>query len=230
VCVAAAAGLAVSLAPPAHAADKRAGSVVVVAPDFATPLKGGNGNTVYSLNVPKGAACQGDSATDNYRVQSFLIPAGTDVGSVTFNNFKPHTTDANALFATSTNPFWDSFTDKASTPGGGGPIIDIPPMSFKVFEPPFLLKPHTYQIGIACTLYAKVTRYWSTLVVVKRDLNDKPAQIRWTVVNAPAAQGPPIGKYVAYVVIGLVIVGILYVILKPSKRDLAEAAAERVKV
>ena len=62
--------------------------MVVVDPSDAV-LEGGGSATPFGLRLPEGAACQGDSADDSYRVEAFLVPEGTDPGSVVYGELAP---------------------------------------------------------------------------------------------------------------------------------------------
>jgi len=49
----------------------------------------GNSSTSFTLRLPSGAACGGDSAHDGYRVQSYIVPSGIDPSTLTFNSSGP---------------------------------------------------------------------------------------------------------------------------------------------
>ncbi|HVT78001.1 MAG TPA: hypothetical protein VHD87_13285 [Acidimicrobiales bacterium] len=234
VVVAVAAGvvwLATLVGPAFAVVGPRAGRAVVVGTDFVTPLKGGNSKTKFSLAVPRGSACQGDSADGQYRVQSFLVPAKVNVGTLLFQDLKPQADDSFVLYDTATLPYWNTFTDKADTKGGPGRIIDIPVLSFAVFgEQPGLLKPGRYQVGVACTLFAKTTRYWSSDIVITADPHDEPAHIAWRVVDPPKKPGRSLSSYLAYIVFGVIAVLILVVIVKPDKKAKPDATERDAKV
>jgi hypothetical protein len=63
------------------AAAPAAGTAEVVTPQDGTSSAGktlanGSGKTRFSLKLPAGAACSGDSTNGGYRVQSFMVPRG----------------------------------------------------------------------------------------------------------------------------------------------------------
>ena len=60
-------------------------TIVVGGSDDETVARGGSA-TEFSLALPDGAACPGDSATGNWRVQSFLVPAADDPGTFTYES------------------------------------------------------------------------------------------------------------------------------------------------
>jgi hypothetical protein len=44
-------------------------------------------------------------------------------------------------------------------------------------------------MGIACSLMNDATRIWETTIEITEDLNDSPANIRWTVIGGVTAEG-----------------------------------------
>jgi len=56
-------------------------------PSNNTPLASGGSATLFTVTLPSGAACTGDTANGGYHVYSYLVHAGTDVTTVTFVNF-----------------------------------------------------------------------------------------------------------------------------------------------
>src|SRR5262245_14916437 len=75
----------VGLAPAASASGTHAGDAVPTDPSTNQPVRSGASSTNWTLNLPSGAACSGDSANQGYHVYSFIVPAATDVGTLTFN-------------------------------------------------------------------------------------------------------------------------------------------------
>ena len=57
----------------------------VVAPS-GRPIDGGGSATPFTLRLPDGAACPGDSANDGYRVNSYMVPLDVDPTTVTYLN------------------------------------------------------------------------------------------------------------------------------------------------
>ena len=57
-----------------------AGNVVLVDPEKTTKeLTSGDTNTEFTFVIPDGASCPGDSAHDDWRVDTFIIPAAEPV-------------------------------------------------------------------------------------------------------------------------------------------------------
>jgi hypothetical protein len=171
---------------PASAAVRSSGDAIVVAKDFKHPMRGGGSVDLFSLTLPAGASCPGDSVDANYRVQSFMVPANADPGTLRYEAAGPVVEHGWGLFTQDTNSWTNEATQRADKPGGEGLIIDIPVFTFHIFAPGEVV-PGRYHIGIACTLFAATKRFWSTDIVVTSDPHDKPAGIAWTVVKPPAS-------------------------------------------
>jgi hypothetical protein len=166
-------------------------SVVVVAgdgPNAGKQISDGKGSTSFSF-LPQGKSeCQGDSAEGNYRIQSFIVPQTVDPKSLTFESTKPAGVGNWALYDVNTRPYVQDLTSVAVAPGKPGRIDSIPQLSFAVF-PPGTLAPGLYKMGIACSLMNDATRIWETTIEITEDLNDSPANIRWTVIGGVTAEG-----------------------------------------
>ena len=166
-------------------------SVVVVAgdgPNAGKQISDGKGSTSFSF-LPQGKSeCQGDSAEGNYRIQSFIVPQTVDPKSLTFESTKPAGAGNWALYDVNTRPYVQDLTSVAVAPGKPGRIDSIPQLSFAVF-PPGTLAPGLYKMGIACSLMNDATRIWETTIEITEDLNDSPANIRWTVIGGVTAEG-----------------------------------------
>ena len=171
--------------------DVDSNSIVVVAgdgPNAGKQISDGKGSTSFSF-LPQGKSeCQGDSAEGNYRIQSFIVPQTVDPKSLTFESTKPAGVGNWALYDVNTRPYVQDLTSVAVAPGKPGRIDSIPQLSFAVF-PPGTLAPGLYKMGIACSLMNDATRIWETTIEITEDLNDSPANIRWTVIGGVTAEG-----------------------------------------
>lgn len=170
----------------------------------------GNSATSFSVNVPAGATCPGDSANDGWRVTSYMVPASVNPSTLTFdsngpipNTFgTPGNTQADfrqpLYTATGGSPYTAGQTANAATPPGPGPIINIPAFSFGAFgDVPsgFGIYPGEYNVGIACIVPtpggAAIDKYWNKTITVTNNPGDTgPAGIAWSVGTAPQ---PPTG-------------------------------------
>jgi hypothetical protein len=175
------------------------GSAQVVAPldgnpGAGDPLTAGGSLTSFSLRLPSGAACSGDSANDDYRVQSYMVPSSVNPGSLTFDASGPIPNGLGAAFGQPLyTPLGSSFvngqTASATPPPGPGPVVNIPAFDFGVFEPGHIL-PGTFNLGIACTVGSasatQLDKFWNVQMTFTTDAADQPAGVAWTVSQTPA--------------------------------------------
>lgn len=191
-----AAALPLSLATPAAAAPEPLGSATL------SPTSSTNSNNPFSISLPAGAACDGDSANDNYRVGSYLVAKSVNPATLQFGPDgpepgqlgPPQTTFAAPLFDTNGSPYAVAQTANATPPPGPGPIIGIPQFTFGVFDgsvPSFSLPAGEYNIGIACYIDGPganpIEQYWNNVITVTSNPADPgTADISWT-VGASAA-------------------------------------------
>lgn len=159
-------------------------------------IDGGAADTAFSLQLPAGAACSGDSTSGGYRVQSFMVSDSVDPSTLTFgaNGPQPPTVGdglRQPLYGLSTKSFVNAATNLADEPGGEGAIINIPDFHFGVFRPGEL-PPGRYHVGIACTKgpasAEQLDRYWVTALEVSgAAAGAAPAGLTWR--NAALASG-----------------------------------------
>jgi hypothetical protein len=185
------------------AAATRAGEASVIVPDdgragAGKPLNSGRTGTPFSLKLPTGASCRGDSANDGYRVQSYMVPASVDPATLTFGSVGPLPTATGQafrepLFAATSDPVVNQQTAAATKPPGPGPIVNIPAMNFAVYKPGDV-PAGTYDLGIACTRGApspaQLDTYWNARLEVKAGLGAAGDAPLWTVVKPTTPQAP----------------------------------------
>jgi len=166
-------------------APERAGDVAVVeVTDLSRALLEGGSATEFTLRLPSGASCPGDSANDQWRVQSFVVPAADDPGTLYYGSQGPDGVGRYALYLVSTRPYVHMLTQQNDRAGQPGRISVPPPLSFGVF-PPGTLQPGRYRIGIACTYLRKTAVYWDAEIDLAAAPGDAPAQLTWRVVDEP---------------------------------------------
>ena len=181
-----------------------AGEAQVVGPEgtegSGVPLESGGGTTAFSIGLPAGAACTGDSAGGGYRIQSYMVPAAVDPATLKFNANGPTPSGVDVdfsqpLFDTIGTPYVQALTAIADTPGGPGLILSIPGFNFAVFSPGHIL-PGVYNLGIACTLGPpeeedQLEKYWNTQMTFTEDAGD-PVGVTWlTTTTIPPTTIPP---------------------------------------
>jgi LPXTG-motif cell wall-anchored protein len=165
-----------------------------VRPVTMDPAEGGS-STQFTLDLPDGASCPGDSANDGYRVQSYMVPSTVDPEAITFNGLGPtpvvygsYPDFRETLFDVDTNSFASVQTADAEAPGEPGPIINLPFFSFGVYSPGDL-PAGRYHVGLACTLLNEIVTLWDTEIEVTGSPDDAPAQVSWRVIGAAGGEG-----------------------------------------
>jgi hypothetical protein len=199
----------------------RVGDATVVEGDSERALARGGSATKFSLALPDGAACPGDSATGNWRIQSFLVPATDDPGTFTYQSTKPAGEGRWALYPLDTRSYINRLTAVANEEGGPGVIDERPVFSFVLF-PPGTLPDGSYKVGFACTRWNETYRYWDTEIIITNTDADEPAQLEWEVAGGPAASGSSSSSSAGPVVIGLVVVilagAVVAVVIRRGRR------------
>lgn len=160
---------------------------IVDANDATAPVDRGNGFTVFALRLPEGSTCPGDSANDQWRTQTFMIPADEDPLDLEYGAIGPEPWDSGehwAFFGTDTVPHVDVLLQRNATAGQPGVIPPLPPFSFSVIAGENIA-PQEYRIGIACTYFGVTTQYWDNRIVVET-AGDDPDEFTWRLAGAPA--------------------------------------------
>lgn len=184
---------------PAWAATK-AGDAKIVTPAEGSspggaPLGKGDAATPFTLALPTGASCRGDSANDGYRVQSYMVPESVDPATLQFGSVGPTPTGVGGafrqpLFTTTTDPVVNHQTAAATKRPGPGPIVNIPAVNLSVFKAGDV-PAGSYNVGIACTKggasATQLDTYWNTKLVVA-SASGGGAAISW---EAPASAATP---------------------------------------
>jgi hypothetical protein len=199
-----------------------AGEVVVVdATNPSKELTHGGSATKFSLRLPADATCPGDSAHDQWRVQSFLVPATDDPANLVYGVVTPDGDGRWSLVDGETHPFINVLTPENSQAGLPGQIGAIPAFSFVLF-PPGTLPDGRYHVGIACTYFAKTAKYWDTELVMTTSPDDVPGQLTWRVTDAPKVAGDSGNSAGRWVALGsgcLAIVILMFVLWQRSARQ-----------
>ncbi len=212
----------------AHGTGPRLGDAVVVAhPGSNQKLGGGGSRTLFSLRLPNGASCPGDSANDGYRIQGFMVPANDDPGKLRYEYIQPEGEGRWGLFDEYTNSYAQILTAKQDAPGGPGLVLEIPRFTFAVF-PPGMVRPGNYRIGIACTLLNETVHYWDSEFRISSDASDEPSEIHWNVVGFKGNEGRTVSTTVTIALgsaaIALVALGLGVRALKIRKKSANHAA------
>jgi hypothetical protein len=161
-----------------------AGSVVIVDPlNSEREYQRGDSTSAFTLRLPEGAACPGDSANDGWRVQSFIVPVGTDLAALVFAASRPDVGDpasSRSLREINDAIYTQRMTEPNQTTGAPGLILPLPPLTFAHFDTG-TFPPGRYQIGVACTTPDwKVRRYWHAEIEFVPAPDVEPGGLRWT--------------------------------------------------
>jgi hypothetical protein len=125
-----------------------------------------------------------------------MVPSSVDPSTLTFGGSGPLPPGTGAsfrqpLFDVATSPVVNQNTPAAATPGGPGPIINIPDVNFQVFSPG-QIPAGVYNIGIACTLgpasATQMSNFWNVQMTVASNAGGADnADITWQNGTTPAA-------------------------------------------
>lgn len=210
--------------PAVHAnAALREGSVIVVdAGDTRKTVSRGSHATPFSIRLPEGATCPGDSMHDDWRVQTFLVPITEDPGALTYTVAVtgpdgPKDDARVSLYSTEGRPYVQQLLGANTAPGQPGEIPDLPALSFKRL-PVDYLPTGDYRMGVACTDFeAKTATYWDTSVRITSSAD----AMTWTVIaEQPQTGDSSNGRWlsVLLVVLGAGLFGLAVVIWRRAGR------------
>jgi hypothetical protein len=212
-CVSAAALLgaaAVVVSSPAEAAVVTSREAIVQ-PGTLTPLRSGGSATSYGIALPAGASCPGDTAHDQYRVYSYLIPAGVALSSVSYKGDLPHRYYGFIAYG--------AYFGAVNTAEGTGQIIGIPPaFTFSRLTPSELFNggttsSATWEGGIACVnAHGVATDAWNTQFRFVPDAKD-PGGFRWTAEDAGSVSSSGGGNSWLWIGAGLVALSVLSAVI-----------------
>ena len=152
----------------------------------------GDATTQFSLRLPANATCPGDSANDQWRVQSFSIPVGDDPVDIRYGSIgpEPSVNGRYALFMVDTRPFVHQLTRQNPGRGQPGLINTLPAFSFEVVAGE-RIPGGRYRVGIACTYFGKTARYWDTEIVIAEQPDANPPLLTWRLASEPASVMTP---------------------------------------
>lgn len=234
---AATAAIALSLPGPvlgqdASAADDAGAALVVDAVNTDRVLDEFDSTSAFRLRLPDGASCAGDTANDDYAVQTFLVPADTDLSNMKYRSRSP---DGNDLYRALRYVNGESSiqvpTNQNEGPGEPGLIVEpAAPYTF-AFYGENTLPPGRWKLGVACTpLDWVVDRYWDTEVqleaapeVVPGGLRIKVLDEDGSVVATDSGGDPPV---LAIGVGAFLVIAIIVFLLQRSTKSRATAIKE----
>ena len=206
--------------------DDAGAAVVVDAVNTGRELDEFDSATAFRLRLPDGASCAGDSANDDYRVQTFLVPADTDLSSMKYRSRSPDGSDLyRALRYSDGESAIQLPTDQNSEAGQPGLIVEPAlPYTF-AFYSENSLPPGSWKLGVACTPADWIVdRFWAAEVQLESAPDVVPGGLRIRVVQTEdagsAAQSngnPPVVAILAGS--ALAIAAIVLVLRRSSKSN-----------
>ena len=168
------------------------GAIVVSATARDTEINAGDETTEFSLSLPDGAACPGDSANDQWRVQSFIIPAAEDPRTIKYGTIGPEPVGKGhyAQFVVDTRPYVHQLTRSNLLAGQPGVIAPLPPLNFSVVAGE-RIPSGRYRIGVACTYFGATARFWDTEIVINASDDVGGRGLDWRLASVPEAAITP---------------------------------------
>jgi hypothetical protein len=172
------------------------GTATIANPANGNPLPSGASTKPFTVTLPSGASCSGDTANGGYHVYSYLVHAGTDITTVTFVNFPSQ----GYGFVDNTGTYYGP----ANTAINTGQIIGIPnnfqwaPLvttaggSLPVSEILYSGSSGLWEAGLVCAnSTGHVVDYWNTEVTFTSSNSDANG-FTWAAVPGPPAQAPEV--------------------------------------
>jgi hypothetical protein len=187
--------VALSVALPAGALEA-AGVPVVIAPSGQV-LDSGGSATPFTLRLPSGAKCPGDTYHHGYLVFSYVVPTTIDPSGLTFPGDFPRS--GVDLITVSGVPFVTQATDPYAAT-----IVSLPDFSWSRYDHDSAdLPPGPYNVGIACAHgLGTVERYWNVKFDFAPSARD-PGGFTWRVLGAQASPAHSGTDYVVWTAVGL---------------------------
>lgn len=190
-------------------------------------VNSGSGTTSFFILVPEDSTCPGDSANDQWRTHSFLVPEVDDVLTLWFGSTGPEPpwqADRYPMFENQNGlPLSQMMLARNAVPGLPGRVEQSGETSFRVHAENDIVSGR-YRIGVACAYFRQTTQYWDLVVEVTSGSDSKPEQLRWKVVEAagtvvpesPAEQDSLLSGVL--ITFGALVIGALVISARLSRR------------
>lgn len=171
-------------------------------------IRNGKADTEFRVLLPSGATCPGDSPNGQWRIQTFMVPNGVDIGTIKYAGQGP---TGSAQFPLYTGDHaqrsWVNKLLPLNT--STDPATVIPALPIFSFSAISVVKvpEGSYRIGVACTLFGSTAQYWWTTVDITGSAVGNASTFRFTVPGAPAAvgsKGPSVWVVLAVGSVGLI--------------------------
>lgn len=197
---------------------RRVGGVAVVRSDDTNSyLREAAFEQPFSLRLPDQSTCPGDSAHDDWRVQTFIVPEDRDPGRLAYSEVSPlfagePTALVSPLFDANGSPFVNQLLGANTEPGKPGHILGFPVMSFTRLADSFVAG--RYRIGVSCTQFRAGERYWDATIEIAGSGTERT----WKLVGSPQSFSGAGGTHssslrwigIALAALGLFALGVLW--------------------
>lgn len=185
--------LAVSIAG-ALAVDAELAAGAAATPGMTVSVATGSSETPFSLTLlAPNNACPGDSATDGFRWQTYIVSSTVDAATLRYNASGPIAPAGATAYPLLTASDGTPQVNRLLATEPKGQIINTQVLSFAQF-PATAFSTGTYKIGYACTLAGATERYWQAeLTLTKDEAAGGPAQFTFVVAAAPATTTTVVG-------------------------------------
>jgi hypothetical protein len=189
------------------------GVATIANPGTGAALPSGGSATTFTVTLPSGAACPGDSIA-GYKVFSYLVHEGTDPATVAFgtgfpsvgygfvDNTSTYYGNVNTALTTGQVPTLPTnFKWSALVQSGGGSL----PLSEVLYSG----TTGSWVAGIACVKDGAVTNHWTTPVTFTASGTDANG-FTWAAVPGAPAETPEVPLPILLPILGLAIAGGAY--------------------
>ena len=182
------------------------GIATIATPGTLAPLTSGGSATQFTVTLPAGAACTGDTASGNYHVFSYFVDPSVTITSLNFATQQP---SAGFGLVDGSGAYYGPANTAITT----GQVVQIP-QNFQwapvvttdsVYTPAQLAAQPYWNTGIACAnASGAVTDYWNAQVVFTATSSDSNGFI-WAV--GPSTGAPEVPFTIILPVIAAVVIG-----------------------
>lgn len=185
-----------------------------------TLVNTGDGTTRFFIVLPDGATCPGDSANDQWRTHTFLVPEDDDVLGLWFGSSGPEPPwedDRYPMFNVANGlPLAQMMLQRNDVAGRPGVVEQSVETSFAEHAENGIVDGR-YRLGTACGYFRQTTQYWDLVVDISVDGSATPDGLQWRVVagEGAAVPAPPFDteKWVGRALIAIGALAVLWLVV-----------------
>jgi len=156
-------------------------------------VNSGDESTRFFIVLPDRATCPGDSANDQWRTHTFLVPENDDVMALWFGSSGPEPpweNDRYPMFnVTNGLPLAQMMLQRNDVAGQPGIVEQSVETSFSDHAENGIVSGR-YRLGVACGYFRQTTQYWDLLVDITAEGSGADGGLRWQVVEGEGATVP----------------------------------------